>query len=1092
MRYAIEQFRKQFTVFEQGKLQHPKLHLINKFALPHRSIVHFNDPNGAVLGPNQNDPIFREITAKIYIEHITNMVTQVGNPRRTPINSQKLTTDFRQQHPFFKPLTKDAALEINPLNVLVFNYNLLNPQWIYPPNFKATYNRWLNDANTFWQNVAEAHVRFGWEQFVQIHLPDQMPSLGDFRRLSGNQAQATLEVVSTPQQLNIWDLYNWLGANRQSSTMAIVPDEVFPKVWMLVKARDRFIVLNMGALNSWRDSSKDLGISPEDFIENMYAQIAESGMPEAALELGLDNQVSLEEFVDAHGMEAFFAPAVMQRRVLSLLTAMTQYANQADVLSDIDQSKLEDIKDDDHHTEDREGEETDHEDTDRPDAEEDSTSEAVVQNLVIPTFELPSLDFTADGVTYTPPDTELFTTKLDIESDIDFAGGAKTLQVDPIKGLDERPGIVANAPEIARGVAEPAYELQRLGLIAMPVLERAINDAQSYKKLKDPFGSDAPMSEFMTYKPEDFTIPTDTLLPDSSTITDKSMLGAKLKPMQKKYMSTLYKKDMVQAVMSVQKQGTSVLDYKVTVFRDAKNHYEQHAITVKPIRGKQATLYQRVPVVDDDGRFFSNGVTYRMRLQRADIPFRKVDSDKVALTSYINKTFVTRSRLAIHNYDAWLTRQIRSSEAVTSIMYAEIDQRTTVLPRVYSQLGKAFRGFTIGDMALYFKYEDHLVYIKEKYGIDVLEYEKDGFIVVGIYQGTQPILLDKNSQFYILDGEAMEPMGSIVDILGLDQSKAPIEACYMNVGNKELPVGFVLSYVYGLSETLKRLGVQYTRHKRGERLSLSTDNFVMAFQDEVLVFDRSDYKATLMLGGFVKFAKQMTAFSIYDFDKPDVYQRLLMEIGLTARFTKEIDALFKSWIDPITEGLLKEMGEPTTYDGLLYRAIEVLMTDWSPAEVDGAYMRYRGYERFSGVMCSELNKAVKRFNNARGSAQVQIQMDPSVVWTRICQDPTVMVVEDSNPLANIREQESMTYRGDGGRSPTSMVERTRIYGAADRGVISESTVDSGDVGVIAYTSPDPNFNSMRGTTRPFDPETDGPARQLSTCALLGVATTNDD
>lgn len=58
--------------------------------------------------------------------------------------------------------------------------------------------------------------------------------------------------------------------------------------------------------------------------------------------------------------------------------------------------------------------------------------------------------------------------------------------------------------------------------------------------------------------------------------------------------------------------------------------------------------------------------------------------------------------------------------------------------------------------------------------------------------------------------------------------------------------------------------------------------------------------------------------------------------------------------------------------------------------------------------------------------------------------------------------------------------------------MSESTVDSGDVGVIAYVVPDPNFDSLRGTTRPFDPTTDGPARQLSTCALLGVATTNDD
>ncbi|MFO5520801.1 hypothetical protein ACLBP3_29740, partial [Klebsiella pneumoniae] len=54
-------------------------------------------------------------------------------------------------------------------------------------------------------------------------------------------------------------------------------------------------------------------------------------------------------------------------------------------------------------------------------------------------------------------------------------------------------------------------------------------------------------------------------------------------------------------------------------------------------------------------------------------------------------------------------------------------------------------------------------------------------------------------------------------------------------------------------------------------------------------------------------------------------------------------------------------------------------------------------------------------------------------------------------------------------------------------MVSESTVDSGDVGVIAYLVPDANFVNMRGVTRMFDPKTDGPASLLSTSALSGVA-----
>uniref|UniRef100_A0AB39CDE8 DNA-directed RNA polymerase n=1 Tax=Pseudomonas phage RVTF4 TaxID=3236931 RepID=A0AB39CDE8_9VIRU len=1112
MRLAIEQFRKQFTVFEQGKLQHPKLHLQNKFFLPQRSVVHFWDPNQAVRGPMQNDPIFNKVTAKVYIEHVTQLISLEGNPRKSALTGTKLAAEFRQRNAFFKPLTKDEALAINPLNVMVFNYNLLDPQWIYQNNFKAGYNRWANDQRTFWQNVAASHRRFGWEQFVEIHLPDKMPELAQFKRFADNQNQTALETFITPQQFSIWDLYRWLGPNRQSSFMNVVEPDMYSKVWFLVRARDRFVVLNMGALDEWRDSSKDEDVSMEDFIEkfvmntvttslenyDVFDMFNKNKLTESMEMYGLANQNELETFISAFGMEAFFPPAVMQRRVLSLLGAMTEYNHQAEVMGQsINHDKLVDVKDEDEVEDGKAEDESEQPDSDEGDVAGDDAGPKAEEDDFPTSFNVPSLDFSDGGATFTPPDGELFTTKLEIEGDTELASRPRELKVENQR-VDAIPSDVADAPPLVGGVAGPAYELYRLGIIAPRTFETAMADAQSYKSIKDPWGTGKSLEEAMEYSKEDFTLPEDVTLADSETVLDKSMLGSKLKAMQRKYQTHLRQKDMINAVLSVQKQGTSVVGYEVEEVRNAMNHYEIHKVTLKPVRGKASTVYFRVPVVDRDGRFISNGVTYRMRMQRADLPIRKVKPTAVAMTSYYNKTFVTRSELAAHNYDLWITREIRAralnpeDDRITNVLYAELDQSAFALPRVYTQLGTAFRGFTSGNLFLYFNYADRIEYFEKKHKIDVKAHETNRLTFAGLHAGKNPILLDKIGQFYVKEGNNLEPLGSIVELLGLDQSKAPLEAVYVTIGAKDLPMGFVLGYKYGLSNVLKRLGSKFSRHRRGERIPLTADNYILAFQDEVLVFDRSDYKTQLVLGGFRKYAKLMPNFSIYDFDKPDVYQRLLLETGMTTRFTKEIDALFTSWMDPITEGLLKEMGEPTTFDALLYRAVEMLLIDWSPAEVDGAYMRYRGYERMAGTVYNELNKAVKRFNGATGSAAVQVQMDPSAVWKKICQDPTVMVVEDSNPLANIREQESMTYRGDGGRSTTSMVARTRVYGQADVGVISESTVDSGDVGVIAYLTPDANFSGMRGTTRPFDPTTDGPARQLSTCALLGVATTNDD
>lgn len=73
-----------------------------------------------------------------------------------------------------------------------------------------------------------------------------------------------------------------------------------------------------------------------------------------------------------------------------------------------------------------------------------------------------------------------------------------------------------------------------------------------------------------------------------------------------------------------------------------------------------------------------------------------------------------------------------------------------------------------------------------------------------------------------------------------------------------------------------------------------------------------------------------------------------------------------------------------------------------------------------------------------------------------------------------------------------MVGRTRVYGEADIGVVSEATVDSGDVGIIAYFSMNPNFTSLRGVTRPADIENESMSSIFSSAMMLSPAAEQDD
>lgn len=498
-----------------------------------------------------------------------------------------------------------------------------------------------------------------------------------------------------------------------------------------------------------------------------------------------------------------------------------------------------------------------------------------------------------------------------------------------------------------------------------------------------------------------------------------------------------------------------------------------------------------------NGRLPKVGMKIWSTLNRV-IPIRKVDPRRVALTSYTNKTFVLRSQRAANNFDSWLHRQLElkatdeTNQIITNAKYAEFDfSEVKGLPRIYTMLAKKFAAFDNGANHFYLNYLNRKEYFQSKYGLTVENIERDGMVMIGVHD-RMPIVVDQQGVFYLQESMSdLEPMGTISDLVGLDLSKAPLESCDVKVSGKDIPLGFILGYRLGFTAMLEKLGVEYQAYPRGTRIAIQPEDYVLAFNDEILVFPRSDYRTMLILGGLRRYHKSLRNYSRYDFDRKDVYYRVVTEQGMPIRILREVDFLFEAWLDPITKGLLEEMGEPTDFEALLHRSVELLMTDWSPGEVDGAYMRYRGYERIAGQIFSSMSKAVKRYNNREGSTDLKVQMDRHEVWREL-NDPTVATIEDSNPIANLREQEAMTYRGSGGRAAVSMVARTRVYGKNDKGIVSESTVDSGDVGIIAYLTPNAKFRSMRGLTSPFDEANDPKSNLLSTSALLGVGIAHDD
>ena len=1046
MRIQIDKFLKNYGLRTVANLLRPRLHSLSKLEFPHNTTYHYMADNSAVIGPNQKDPLFKDLQGKMWIEHKHKLDIVVGSPRRTSVIGETLANQYRRQNRFFRPLRRDESVKLNALNVAVFNYSMLNHLWRYPSNFKTSYFRWANNAATFWEGVREADERFKRNQFIEIHLPDTIPKFTQFKQLTRSQTQELMGVFNSPSTLNIFDLYCWAGEERERSYMSALTDEQFNRINFFVRVKGSFFVFNLGLLNSW--------IKHKDPKET----------------------VSTESFVNELGLEEYFVPSIMQRKIVSLFTTLVEYGNSSDELTEVEEPNddLEDTPD-----------------TSDEDQDEELEAEQQDDDDVKPgSF----LDLSQMEVTYDPPpESELEKTVLIIDNepdDIDLAN-TSVLKVDST--INKKAEEVSDSVEVkARTVARRAGELASAGAISSRTFDQAVNDAQSYTKLDDPFGSGLTIAEAMEYGTDDLELPPGKLV-GNVTVSDESLNRSVLKDMTNKYVNEILPKDILQAIMGVQQQGVSVTDVKMETVEDAMNHYQIFTVTVKPVRGKPSQLRFRIPVIDREGRFRANGTQYKKRFQVGDLPIRKVNPKRVALTSYYNKTFVSRSPRQDNNFDGWLVRQInlkRESGDITGVNYAEQDFSKYHLPRIYSALSATFSDFTCGDYHFYLRYEDRLKKYETR---DLGKVEVNGMTLLGHRISDDALILtDHTATVYIHENEQLEPIGTVLELLGIDPTKAPVESVVITIANKILPLGFVLAYRSGLSELLKELEVEYTVHPRRSRYQVSPDQYTLEFDDEVLVLNKDDYRSTLILSGLRRYRHSLKAFSRWDFDRKDVYYRILEASGVSLNYVKEIDALYSAWMDPITEGLLVEMGEPTTFHGLLHRSVELLMDDWSPAEVDGAYMRYKGYESMAGMVYNSLARAVKNYNNREGSAVQHVTMDQHEVWKRITQDPTVSTIEESNPLANLREQEAMTASGDGGRSAESMVARTRVYHDSDIGVVSEATVDSSNVGIIAYLTANPNFTNMRGVTRPVDFENDGNANLFSSAILLAPASETDD
>ena len=620
-------------------------------------------------------------------------------------------------------------------------------------------------------------------------------------------------------------------------------------------------------------------------------------------------------------------------------------------------------------------------------------------------------------------------------------------------------------------------------------------EANKKIKVNIPGKGNVVVSELLEYKKEDFVLDKEEAkLPDNPYTDDKDVKVDTIGLYDKKYVTKVLEKDIFNTIYSVQNDNFIIKDIEVTSEKSIMGEVLDYQVELLGLDGKPHKFNVKLPKIEEDGTFTVSSNKYILRKQKADLPIRKIDYNRVALTTYYGKLFITKAAYKKDDAGFWFKKQLLKKydddkEFTNLVMLSNIAYDVT-LPTDYTTIARYTKSFVYKGYQYFFNYEDRLKTFKlDKEEASKIE-SKDKVIIAK--KGSSYLLVDNNNKYYLYkDGKYTDHI-DIYTILNIDRNKQPIEYANIKIYKENIPLVILLAYYIKLDKILSRLKVKYTKHKSNERVSLEDNQYTIRFKDYKLIVERDYGVADLLLGGLVSIKNVIKNIDLEVFNKPKLYSVVYNELQLPIVYSNEIKLLITMYIDPMSKTLLEEINEPTDFVNLLFRANELLKDDNYKNPNDITNMVIKGYERMAGMLYSELVKSMKAHENRSVFSNSKLNVSPYAILNKMNEDSTTVLVDDLNPIAELKQTEDISMLGAFGRGKVSMNRDTRVMHPSEIGIVSEATKDSSDVGITTIMVANPNIESVRGVVRSYDSKVDNKSKTLSTTALLMPASNKDD
>ena len=1063
-----------------NQLQTP---LINDLAgFPRASVLHYyREADTEIIDVTQ--PYFKGYANKIQVDYPDTLISPIGHARKMSTPVLSLVRAFHQANKTYQYRKNAVELVSDTQMLTVLDYNLLEKVYNYQyRSMLVAHDKWYDIHSTMLSTIDAACQSTSKNHFMEIELPPLVPSVAMLRNMAGAEFSATtMRTLPTPGHWWVLELWKWFDPElRSTSIFKALTDTNYKRVTLMFRTDDgRFAIINLGYLDSWIKDRPNQTEFPKvqqlkyDMLQKLFL---------------------------------YFCMTVKKKSLESEINPTSGSA---------DSESTPAVKDPEHLDDD-----TMSHDSDQETHEDDEYGEV--------TSDTPVSMATDQG----SPSEPTYKTVSEIENSDTFSKGKDFLTQlseldEDLKALDtinrkklEESGLTVDGTAISddseesivdtltdQEVEDLVYKDKGTYGVLSHHIERAgevgilsVSDMRKLQKLvdaqpdtKDPYGSEKTLAQASAIAAGDIEITDESSeLVVSSAVNDPSMRRSSLQSYDSDYIRKNMRKDILRAVLATQRAGVIVRKHTIEESHTAMGAFEVHTLELKPIDGQPSTIRAKVPIVNEDGVFKASGSLYSMRKQVVDCPIRKIGPDTVGLTSYYGKVAVSRSTKKANSSLEYVLKQLNAATVsdnpwIKNVAPAQVFDNYFEAPFIYSGISDHFKSFNAGDLHLVFDRSE-----REKMTTpeQLVKLEKDKRRLVGSGPGGF-VVVDTSDHFFLIEKTgAQKPLGDIFDVLKLNRHAAPVDFAEMKLFSKTVPVGLVLGYGLGFRRLLRFLKVRFRKVEGRKQKNLEPYEYAVQFLDKSYIFDRRDKIASMVLAGFGEFEKFLKSRPSTDMDHKAIYVEMLETKGLGSIYVREMELRDQLFVDPITRDTLEGMKEPTTFKGLLVRSCELLLTYYHPDSQDFNVQRIRGYERFAGAIYKNMVVSIRSFRNKNIANKSKVELSPYEVWNTILKDPSVKITEDINPIQNVKESEIVTYVGEGGRAKDSMNKDSRAYHVSDISVVSEASVDSGDVGINFYLSTNPQLANQRGIKR-TDAKVE-PSSLLSVSAMISPSCSRDD